>query len=160
MRVSREIFRTSSGTQSIATEGVETDAQGQFELRDVPRGGVSLTVTGETIFSAQLELGEDSVEGLSISVAARCYLQVELAETAPKNVLIEIRDEHGLALPIAELGSANMMTRKPLAPGASVVLQTSEDARTLRALSGGGREYASIPVLPGSDQLTEVRLEF
>jgi len=129
----------------------------------VPREHVRLNVSGESIFPATQELPEEEpLDDLVVSVAARCFLQVEVAGDAPDDVVVELLDERGGALPISEFGSTSSVVRKPLARGSSVVLLTSEDARTLRARAGWSplaREYASIPVLLSADELTEIRLE-
>src|SRR5262249_28760175 len=90
-RLKGEIVSTSHD----ALEGVTTDAEGRFELVNVPRSLVYLRIDGEELIPLEYgryvegdkrferttvkELPRERIEKLEIAVERRCHLQVTLA---------------------------------------------------------------------------------
>src|SRR5262249_42527885 len=71
-------------TSHQASEQVQTDAQGRFELRRVPKSLVYLRIEGEGLIPLEYgrggELPRDRIEDLAITVDLRCHFKIELAD--------------------------------------------------------------------------------
>jgi protocatechuate 3,4-dioxygenase beta subunit len=116
-----------------------TDEKGRFALTDVPRAGVHLDVSANDIIPESFELDRtSSPETLTLSVAARCQFRVVPDVPPPPASWIEILDGTGMHLEMYEF-EANIWSSSPreaIEAQGSGVLAVSEDARTLRVLTG------------------------
>lgn len=135
-----------------------TGSDGAFELLGLPREGVLLEVSGDTIvpFHEPLPVLDDATE-LELEAVARCHLEVVLAETGRADA-IAVQDAHGEALDVHVIrdGSHNAYTSVPLygdgtgASGSGVV-GVSEEACTLVLLQDGVPvERLPLDLVPGS----------
>ena len=83
------------GTSHAALDGTTSDAEGRFELKNVPNTLVYLRIDGEEIVPLEYgrwteddprfqksihELPRDTIESLEITVGRRCHFQVEFAD--------------------------------------------------------------------------------
>jgi RNA polymerase sigma-70 factor (ECF subfamily) len=138
---------------------VTTDADGKFEIRDVPREGVELFVHGEEILFWSMELKADTpVDDLRCVVNRRMHLQVELDPPEDRADELKVLDGDGQPMILRIMrGETSFTDRKAaIVEGRSQVLSTSEDARTV-VLFKGGQEVDRIPVTLHAGSVTAVR---
>jgi hypothetical protein len=155
------------GTSHSAVDGVRTDEQGRFELKDVPKSLVYLRIDGEGILP--LEYGRfvegdpryvhtevralplDEIESLEILVDRRAHLQVELNEPASADQFALV-DERGIELELSAFSGHGRREglRLPIYEGRSDVVAGTDRARLI-VLFKGGAEIARFPValVPG-----------
>jgi hypothetical protein len=161
-------------TSHDAVEGTRTDAEGRFELRDVPRSLVYLRVDGENILPLEYgrhvegdprapeggvrELPVDRIEDLELRVELRCHVRVELADAGFADELA-VLDAAGNELVISLFtGEGRRDTeRHPLHGGRSDVLGVPDTGATL-VLFKNGVEVARSRLAPDPARLVTVRL--
>ncbi len=138
---------------------VATDADGKFEIRDVPREGVELFVHGEEILFWSLELKEGMpVDDLRCVVNRRMHLQIQLDPPEDRADELKVLDGDGQPMILRIMrGETSFTDRKAaIVDGRSQVLSTSEDARTV-VLFKGEQEVDRIPVTLHAGSVTTVR---
>jgi hypothetical protein len=137
---------------------VETDALGRFELREVPRHDVFLSVQGEQVISSRHELDADAPdEGNTVEVIRRCRFRVSWAAAQPGDQFALVDHDESM-LSIMEIRASSSSSRGvwPLENGESPPLSVSEEAIAILLLREG-EEVARHPVRLDSDELTVVR---
>lgn len=135
-------------TSHDATAETTTDADGRFELRDVPMSLVYLRVDGEGILPEEYgryaadeprfadvqvkELPVERITNLEIRVASRCHLQVELSRPDLADELA-VLDAEGRELPLSLYSGTSRRDgpRQPIHDGRSAVLSVPESGVTL-----------------------------
>jgi RNA polymerase sigma-70 factor (ECF subfamily) len=158
---------TTLGTSHSAVEGVRTDAEGRFELENVPRSLVYLRIDGEGILPLEYgrwvegdprfehvevrELPVDRIESLEIVVDRRAHLQVELGDPSAADEFALV-DEDGTEIEISTFTGSGRREgmRAPIRGGRSDVVAGTDRARSI-VLFQGGLEVARLPVtlVPG-----------
>jgi hypothetical protein len=155
------------GTSHSSVEGVVTDAEGRFELRDVPKSLVYLRIDGEGILP--LEYGRyveddpdfenaevralplDDIESLEIRVDRRAHLQVELTDPAAADQFALV-DERGVELELSAFSGQGRREgmRHPIYAGRSDVVAGTDRARSI-VLFKAGAEIArfAVALVPG-----------
>lgn len=137
---------------------VETDALGRFELREVPRHDVFLSVQGAAILSSRHELVADAPdEGYTVEVVRRCRFRVSWAAARPGDHFA-LMDEDETMLSIMEVQARSSSTHgvRPLENGESPPLSVSEEATAIILLREG-EEVARHPVRLIPEELTVIR---
>lgn len=125
-----------------------TDAGGTFEFTHVPREGVHLLVTGDTVLFAGVSVAEQAdVTAIEIQVGVRLHLQVELDPPLGRADGLRVLDEAGqpMVLHVMAGEGAHFGPRMPILAGRSAVLALDEDAATLVLLLGED-EVARMPL--------------
>ena len=144
-----------NGTDNEVEEGepVVTGEDGAFEFRNVPRHGVDLIATGDTILGASAELEQES-DPTSIEIVAslRLHLQVELDEGDAGIDGLRVFDAEGQRVILMEFHGRSSYASfdKPILDGRSAVLAVEERAATV-VLYRGAEEVARLPLrlVPG-----------
>jgi RNA polymerase sigma-70 factor (ECF subfamily) len=161
------------GTSHSALQGVATDGDGRFELRNVPRSLVYLRIDGDAILpleygryvegdarfehTAVRELPKDKIEQLEIVVEQRCHMQVELADAAFADELAVLDGAgHELVLSLYDGNSRREKLHQPIHEGRSDVLAVPDTGHTL-VLFRTGAEVGRAPVQLEPGKLTTVR---
>jgi hypothetical protein len=147
------------GTDNDSQEGepVITGLDGAFEFRGVPRSGVDVIATGDTILGAAAMLEqEDDLEAIEIVASLRLHLQVELDEPHDRADRLQIFDAAGapVLLSVFHGPGAHASFEMPILDGRSAVLAVEERAALL-VLHRGPEEVAAIPLhlVPGPTNL-------
>ncbi len=158
-------------THHDALEPVATDAEGRFELKNVPMSLAYLRVNGANILPLEYgryvegdprfanvsvrELPRESIESLEIRVDARCHMQVELGVRDLADELA-VLDERGtpLELSLFEASARREGPRQPLHDGRSAMLSVPESGRTLVLFKGGVEVARSAIELDPSEPTT------
>jgi hypothetical protein len=134
--------------QWAARTPVDTDAEGRFELVDVPKKGAELFANGEPILFQGLRV-EDIGDPLDVRLAVhrRMHLRVELAPPYDRADTASVLDADGAPVILRIMRGETSFTnrRAQLVEGRSHVLSLSDAARTL-VLSKDGVEVARIPI--------------
>ncbi len=141
-----------------SSQETTTDADGHFELRDVPRHGVFLRLSGPTIMDQRFELDPTgSGNQLEVEVYRRAELEF-VDEGEPSADTIRVLDDTGQPMQL-------LFTEKPghpqvfhgrLAEGRSPVLTVGENAGTLvMYLSGLETERMDLSLVPGQRTLVQ-----
>lgn len=152
--------RMEGGMTWITGASTTTDADGRFELADVPREEVDLLLSGDAILSRRFALDEGApLEELLIEVERRCHFRLELgadAEGAPDAV--QVLDADGARLDITSFSGRGSWSssRLELAAAGGLVHAVSESARTL-VLWRGGEEIGrrELHLTPGTVTVIE-----
>lgn len=160
-----DAFQIQGSTSHAAGDPVETDAEGRFHLRNVPKAGVYVRVDGNGI--VPLEFGrakprlEDATGGpvrdLVITVELRCHVRVELADPARAD-RFAMQDAEGVALPIdlADATGRRTMMNAPIENGASAVVAASDRAAFIVLFRGDTEvERRPIALEPGEVTIVE-----
>jgi RNA polymerase sigma-70 factor (ECF subfamily) len=160
-------------TSHDRVDGATTDAQGRFELRNVPMSLVYLRVDGESILPVEYgryveddprardtqlrELPRERITELEIRVEARCHLQVELAVQDFADQLA-VLDGAGreVSISLFDANGRQDTERFPLHAGRSAMLSVPESGRTL-VLFKAGVEVARLALELDPVQPTIVR---
>ena len=138
---------------------VATDADGRFELMNVPREGVEIFATGDAILFAGAWLGPESdPEGVVIRAERRVHVQIELAPPFERADALRVLDEKGQGLVLRVMRGSTSFTnpRAELLDGRSHVLSVSERARWV-VLYRGEAEVARLAVTPAPSGVNLVR---
>lgn len=161
-------------TSHDALDGVMTDDDGRFEIKDVPKSLVYLRVEGEDVIpleycretegapgdphAAFSALPKEEIESLKIVVDQRCHLQVELSDPAAADELA-VLDGSGAVLTIDVFvgNGRNSNPRTPIVAGRSAALAVPDRGKTI-VLYSAGREVSRAPVALQPGALQTVRL--
>ena len=152
VRLARVTFELEheSGTDNDAEQGdaVVTGEDGAFEFWNVPRKGILVIASGDTIFGAggELERFPDPAH-LELVASLRLHLQVEVAESKDRVDLIRVFDAEGkrVLLSVFHGAGAHASFDMPIRDGRSDVLSVEERAATL-VLYRGEEEVARVPL--------------
>ncbi len=173
------VFEAHSGTYRIMSrtfplDGPLTNAEGEFELHDVPLEGVGLSFSSDTIIprgigsygyrddgtsSTSLESFVGShAETLEIVVERRAHVQLELVDPSGKPVFA-LLDEHEKPVEMSVFMGTNrfFFQEVPCVEGRSHVVSTTERARWL-VLSRDGKETQRVPITPVPGETLHVKL--
>jgi len=127
---------------------VETDAEGRFELLDVPKKGAELFANGEPILFQGLRV-EDIGDPLAVRLAVhrRMHLRVELDRPYDRADSASVLDGDASPVILRIMRGETSFTNRnaQLVDGRSHVLSLSDAART-PFLSKAGVEVARIPI--------------
>jgi hypothetical protein len=163
-----------ASTSHSRLQGAVTDAEGRFELRNVPKSLVYLRIEGEDLIPLEYgryvegdsrfervsvrALPAERIEALEIAVERRCHLQVRLADPELADA-VAVLDAAGdeLMLNVFVGTGRREQLRAPLAEGRSDPLAVSDAARTL-VLYKGAAEVGRKPLELTPGELTEVGL--
>lgn len=142
---------------SEESEPVITGEDGAFEFRGVPRSGVDVIATGDTILGAAAMLAQEKdLEGIEIVASLRLHLQVELDEPRDRADRLQVLDRAGrpVLLSVFHGPGAHASFEMPILDGRSAVLSVEERAALL-VLHRGPEEVATIPLhlAPGPTNL-------
>ena len=155
------------GTSHDGLDGTKTDAEGRFELPNVPKSLVYLRVEGDGILPLEYgryvegddrftettvrELPRDRIEKLEIVVDLRCHVQVELADPSTADML-SVLDDAGkeLIINIIQGNSRREVPRAEIVDGRSYPMAVPDSGKTI-VLYKGGIEVArkSVTLAPG-----------
>ncbi|MCI0588382.1 MAG: sigma-70 family RNA polymerase sigma factor [Planctomycetes bacterium] len=142
--------------------GVRTDAEGRFELRNVPRSLVYLRIEAEGLIPLEYgrgsELPRNQIEDLQITVDLRCHFKVELDDPASADA-VSVLDADGKALTINIFygNSRQENDRAPIVEGRSHTMAVTDAGRTL-VLHLEGKEVNRVPLDLTPGKLKELRL--
>ena len=120
-------------------ETVTTGADGRFELEDVPREGMRLSLRADAIVPREEEVpSELRAGGVDVVVDARCHLRVALGGFGDEADQVCVVDDLGNILPLMQIseGSVTSKTYFPLVNGETGVLSASSRGRKLRVMQG------------------------
>ena len=93
--------RMDNGSSWATGNSTIADADGRFELHDVPRRYVHLDIGGETIIPTRFEFGPYANPGdLRITVPSRCHFQVTVTGGDLDGLRMEVHDAEGQPLTI------------------------------------------------------------
>jgi len=136
-----------SQTQSIETAPALTDADGRFELRDVLREDVGLSLTSDAIVPVWLPapFGSNPVD-LRVEVLRRRHLKIELDAGDPAQ-WFTVLDASGKLLEISEWEGENRSSssRRGIESGRTPVVAVAETARTV-VFHGSTAELRRVPI--------------
>lgn len=158
-------------TSHDARDSVTTDAEGRFELQNVPMSLAYLRVNGATILpveygryvdgdprfanAAVRELPRERITELEIRVEARCHMQVELGVTDLADSLA-VLDASGVELELSlfEATGRRDGPRQQLHNGRSAMIAVPESGRTLVLFKEGVEVTRSGIALDASNPTT------
>ncbi|MFN0242246.1 MAG: sigma-70 family RNA polymerase sigma factor [Planctomycetota bacterium] len=159
-------------TSHDGLDGVVTDAEGRFELENVPKSLVYLRIEGETVLPLEYgryvegdarfadapvkELPKDKIEKLDIVVDQRCHVQIELADPSMADAL-SVLDESGRALELSMFTGNGRRedTRLPIVDGRTAAIGVGDRGKMV-VLYKGGAEVARRPVELKAGELVTV----
>jgi RNA polymerase sigma factor (sigma-70 family) len=168
----RHAGRTLS-TSHDARAAVVTDADGRFELRDVPMSLVYLRVDGEDILPVEYgryveddprfagaqvrELPLERITALEIRVETRRHMQVQLARAELADELAVLAaDGRELSLSLFSAGGRRDGPRHPIHGGRSAMLSVPESGATLVLYLGGVEvDRSPLRLEPGGTTLVQ-----
>lgn len=151
--------RTRSGYVSESVTATTSDAEGRFELSNLPRRHVQLLVGGDDLVWSTHAPGSDGFDDgpLEIQVERLARVRLDFSDLDPRPTTFQLLDAGGNALPI-ELRSAqgrSSTSHMSLQEGRSAVLAVGESAVTL-VLMVGGRELSRRPVMLIAGEVNEL----
>ncbi len=117
-----------------AGEATQTDAEGRFAFRGLPKEGTRVFVGADGIVPAEeLLTPAANPEDFVIVVHTRCHVQVELEEPRDRADAFGFEDAEGDGVDVLVLrqGSTNAYTDMELSDGRSPVVSVSSEATTL-----------------------------
>lgn len=129
------------GTSHDGVAGATTDADGFFELENVPRELVYLRIGGEDVIADDwgrhvegglAALSDGKIEDLEVVAALRMHLKVELTDPTEADEFGAL-DEDGneIVLNLIQATSRMEDVRMPILDGRSEVISATDSARTL-----------------------------
>ncbi len=160
-----DAFAFGGSTWHTIGEPVTTDADGRFELKNVPKQGVYLRLDGDSI--VPLEYGralpdlssasKREITDLEILVSVRCHVRVDLGSSLVANEF-GIVDSTGAPLPIdlIEGGSRSTRERFELTDGRSAVVSIPDDA-VAAVLYLDGTEVRRLPIEFAAEGVTTIK---
>jgi len=134
--------------ESENSEAVVTGEDGAFEFRSVPKHGVEVLATGDTILGASARLeGLGDATHIEIVASLRLHLQVEVAEPRDRVDRLKVFDanEKRVILSVFHGSGAHASFDMPIRDGRSDVLAVEDSAATL-VLYRGEEEVARMPL--------------
>jgi hypothetical protein len=164
IRATIEAFRRPGGTWHESGGVTATDADGRFDLRDVPASRIYLRIDGEGIEGVEygrglpgLAHGPAPVEAIEIVVVREVAFAVELVVPSRADEF-ELLDPRGERLHVYHVvpGGRTGRPRWKLEDGRSPELHVRETAVTL-VLFCGGVEVDRVPVALGGREVTVLR---
>lgn len=143
VQVCRTTSSSPGGSSWVSGRSAETDADGRFELADVPREGAFLAVGGDVVVPEHRELPPGwSPADLRVEALRRMHLRAAWrgprAEGAA--LFVQVADVRGETLPLHRFraGGSSSTSLAPLSEeGLSEVLAVAETAAEVRVLSDG-----------------------
>jgi len=145
------------GTSHARIEGTTTDADGRFELSNVPKTLVYLRIDGEDIVPLEYcrsfegdqrhansiaELPAEKIEQLEIRVGRRCHFQVELADPSfADSVVVLAETGETVELSVFAGNSRREAHQQPLQNGRSEVI-ACPDSGVMLVLRRAGAEVS------------------
>lgn len=146
-----------SNDVSIVRQGSQigkTDAEGRFELRDLPRYGGTLGFSAKSITPLEYELpATDPGTNLELTALRMGHFQVEVVTDSAVASFCSVLDAEGNRLRITKstLGAISTSDQVQLHDGKSAVVSVSELAVTLVIHGGETGELARLPMrcVPG-----------
>lgn len=155
---SMTIYRSGYSSHGDGGSSVTTDAEGRFELHDVPCADVVLTVNGPSIVHHRIAL--DTLLAASsqdVVVKRRHHLRID-ADPARGATAFRVYDAAGAPQSVTELSGGSSLSRDrwPLHDGKSGVLAVGDDVVTV-ALERDGTELVRLPVRLVAGDVTIVR---
>ena len=139
--------------------GTTTDAEGLFELADVPRGAVLISLRGRYVeprFHGELPAGD---EVFDVRVSALCRLRFEFLGSGEPPDRLRALDADGRRLNVTRYrpdGSSLQSQAVELDGGRSLVVGVPEETAEL-VLLRGGEELARVAVQLDPSRVNEVR---
>lgn len=143
---SLKTYESSGRTLQATGESSETDAQGLFEIHNVPNGDATLVVSGRDFVDEEVDLTElDSAKALVITPWAQCRVQVRLAMQGATRV--QFLDAQGAALEVSQTSGPISYSGDgwDLENGRTPTVEVSQAAVALVVLSEG-TEIARHPI--------------
>jgi RNA polymerase sigma factor (sigma-70 family) len=179
VRLLANVFEAHSGARRILShtfplEGPATDAEGRFELRDVPLEGVGLSFESDAIIPRSIgnaDFREDGTssttladfvgthpEALEVVVEQRAHVQLELVDSSGQPEF-KLLDEQGQAVEMnVFMGTTRVfLQRVQCLEGRSHVVSTTERAHWL-VLSRDGKETQRVRIQLVPGETTHVKL--
>ncbi|HTF86956.1 MAG TPA: carboxypeptidase-like regulatory domain-containing protein, partial [Planctomycetota bacterium] len=153
-------FRTRNSAYSESTEGVETSADGSFQLTGVPRRDVVLTISGDELIAKQFSSDQlDMKSELRLVAELRCHVRLlcEGKEDLPDRV--EVIGAGGDPMPIFTFmpgGWSSMQALWITQTGSTHAFAVGDSATTL-ILFKEEEELARLPLTLVPGQVTELR---
>jgi protocatechuate 3,4-dioxygenase beta subunit len=144
-----------SGNSTIA------DADGRFQLHDVPRRYVHLDIAGETVIPTRFEFSPDSnASDLRITVPARRHLRVNVTGGDVERLYMEVHDAEGQGLSIYTFsaGGFSSTSSQRIDQGQTRVLSVSEQGVFL-LIFRDQEVVARREILLDPDRVTELTVE-
>jgi RNA polymerase sigma-70 factor (ECF subfamily) len=162
LRYQGRVVSTNHAGQPRSTE---TDAEGKFELENMPRELVYLRIDGDDVVSEDwgrrnegglAALSNGRVEELEVVVRLRVRMQVHLADPAEADA-VRVLDADGAAVVINLIQAGSRSEREvfPLVAGRSDVLTVDDSAATL-VLEREGQEVRRVPLALQRGELNRV----
>ena len=133
---------------SVESAPVVTGDDGAFAFCGVPRRGVDVIATGDTILGAAAFLRDErDPERIELVASLRLHLQVELGEPKDRADALRVFDAQGkrVVLSVFRGGGSHADFEVPILDGRSVVLSV-EDRAAVLALYRAGQEVARVPL--------------
>jgi hypothetical protein len=157
----QEYYGHRTGIWSDSGSTTETDAEGRFTLRDVPRERAFLGFDGENVLSASIRPGDirwpPGDEEIVVTMIRRCHFRVELADpTLADEITLLDRGDKRVTLTEFQGGGSFSSDRMRLQEGKSSTLVASDDARTL-VLYRNDAEVVRVPIELAPGELTVLR---
>jgi RNA polymerase sigma factor (sigma-70 family) len=140
-------------TDGMEARGLLTDEDGAFEFADVPKEGVHLLCSGDSVLFTGIDLArEDDVEDLEVEVSVRMHLQVELdpPHSRADRMRVLTADGQVVVLHVMRGEGAEFAPVMPILDGRSAVIALDEEGAVLELLRGEER-VARLPLelVPG-----------
>lgn len=152
VNVQMVLHETAHGSSTLGGSAVRTDDAGRFELVDVPRSDLVLSVGGEDVIPERFAIApHEPDEGHRLSVAARCHFTVEPLEPGVWTSF-SMEDARQELLPIYTFqgGGWGSTTHQGLAQGPSRPYAVSEDAVAIVLRRAEGEpKRVEIRLVPG-----------
>ncbi|HZN38708.1 MAG TPA: sigma-70 family RNA polymerase sigma factor [Planctomycetota bacterium] len=153
VRVTAPLLRYKTHDGLYSTKGPEatTDAEGRFELRDVPRTDVWLNYNSDAILHGRVELDPNRLFEQRLVAERRCHMRVQV-DAGRGAKAFDVLDSNGKGVNINEItpNGSYSTNRWKLEGGRSAVLSVSERAATI-VFHGEKGEVGRLPLrlVPG-----------
>lgn len=151
----------SIGEDTVFGPETVSDAEGRFRLEDVPASVDRISVDGDPVLPAVLELDPGADRGaLALVVEARCHLQVEVGGRYGDADRFHVLDGEGEWSPVWLFQTRALSSRGEgeLVGGRSPVYAVSDRARSV-VLRRGLEELGRVAIEPVPGEVTLVRAE-
>jgi hypothetical protein len=160
VRVSAELesWKSASLTLVAPVTSTTTDADGRFELRDLPAGDTHIAISGPQVIERHWPLADLPVDAeADLQALRRCRFRLDLASPSDADRL-QVLDSEGRVLELWQTRGAVTRTGDgwSVTSGTSPVLEVSETAATVVLLEAGVPSLR-IPVRFDPDETARVR---